>query len=154
MHSFSAIIWLSHKYRIEQLQEQALAALKEHYCGTLDAYDARVPVYDQNDRRSGESRVEVIELARLTDTPFLLPVAFCEYLTRTTMRELLRGWPRREDGTLVRLADGDLQRCLDGRREFAKASFDRAFEMMGLARACWSARMAPLWRTATTVRTG
>ncbi|RDX49516.1 hypothetical protein OH76DRAFT_1382245, partial [Lentinus brumalis] len=62
LHSFSAIIRLSHKYYIENLQAQALAALKEHYCDTLDAYDARMTTHDQDDRRGlGESRIEIIE---------------------------------------------------------------------------------------------
>ncbi|TFK78482.1 hypothetical protein K466DRAFT_451687, partial [Polyporus arcularius HHB13444] len=111
LHSFSAIIQLSHKYHIEQLQKQALAALKEHYCNTLGAYDARVPIYDQNDLRSGESTVEIIELARLTDTPSLLPVALYECFIKG---QLHRGW-RREDGTLIRLSIAHQQRCKHAR---------------------------------------
>ncbi len=129
LHSFSAIIRLSHKYHIDQLQAQALAALKEHYCDTLDAYDARVPIYDQDDRRSGESTVEIIELARLTDTPSLLPVALYECLTKG---QLHRGW-RREDGTLVRLSNAHQQRCNNARDEFAEASHDRVIDMIRLA---------------------
>ncbi|TFK83460.1 hypothetical protein K466DRAFT_498434 [Polyporus arcularius HHB13444] len=77
LYAFSAIIRLSHKYNIQHLEEQALNALKKHYCDTLNAYDERAPVFEASQTIGDTHRaymVEVIELARLTNTPSLLPL--------------------------------------------------------------------------------
>ena len=55
--------------------------------------------------------IGVINLARLTDTPALLPAAF--YLTCQMGGKILEGW-KREDGTVEYLSEGDLRLCMDG----------------------------------------
>ncbi|RDX49512.1 hypothetical protein OH76DRAFT_1310765, partial [Lentinus brumalis] len=134
LHQFSAIIRLSHKYRIERLQEEALTVLKDQYCNTLDAYDRRVSVYARPVSEScipTTHMIEIIELARLTDTTSLLPVAF--YETQGMLLELLMDSWLRENGTVVHLSRGDLQRCVNSRADFHNASLDRTLRMVRLA---------------------
>ncbi|KAM5539617.1 hypothetical protein V8D89_006726 [Ganoderma adspersum] len=58
-----------------------------------------------------EDAISVVNLAHLTETRSLLPLALyaCAYVDNAL---LFDGWTR-EDGTVERLADADLRRCLD-----------------------------------------
>ena len=64
-----------------------------------------------------EHAIGAVNLARLTDTPPMLPLALyrCAYLGGA----LLDGWKRR-DGTVEELSRADLQRCIDGRIALAE----------------------------------
>ncbi|RDX49504.1 hypothetical protein OH76DRAFT_1483157 [Lentinus brumalis] len=111
LYAFSAIIRLSHKYNIQHLEEQALDALKEHYCDTLNAYD---------ERSSPASRTH-------------LPCYPYEYVTVPARTDaFVDGWLR-EDGTVVRLSADDSRRCLRASYALARESFDCASKMVHLA---------------------
>ena len=109
-NELSAVIRLAHKYHIQDVQDQALHVLQEsvlssrfsHWNGASALMDPWTLEF-----------IGIINLARLTDTPRMLPGAFyvCAYL----YSEILDGWTR-EDGTIEQLSTADLRRCLDGQR--------------------------------------
>ncbi|PIL26470.1 hypothetical protein GSI_12228 [Ganoderma sinense ZZ0214-1] len=114
----SALVRLAHKYHVQPVQDQAIAALRlfdftddfnTHFTGVI------------NNTRSlmtkDEHAIGAVNLARLTDTPSMLPLALyhCAYLGGA----LLDGWKRR-DGTVEQLSRADLQRCIEGRITLAE----------------------------------
>ncbi len=109
----SAVIRLAHKYHIQDVQDQALDVLREsiltprfaNWDEPLTIAHIRTPQY-----------IGVINLARLTDTPSLLPGAF--YICAYVGGGLLDGCAH-EDGTVEHLSTDDLRRCLDGQRVLA-----------------------------------
>ncbi|KAM5539618.1 hypothetical protein V8D89_006727 [Ganoderma adspersum] len=92
----SAVIRLAHKYNIPQVQEEALTSLPSM---------SQIPLMPAH-------YIGVVNLARLTDTPTLLPLALynCAYLDSS----VLDGWTR-EDGTVEHLSCADARRCIDAR---------------------------------------
>ncbi|PIL26496.1 hypothetical protein GSI_12254 [Ganoderma sinense ZZ0214-1] len=118
-HTFdqiSAIIRLAHKYRIPQIQDQALSLLQEFWY-TSSFYIFTGPRPDRDIDIRPVHAIGAVNLARLTDTPSMLPLALyeCAHLDGGA---LFDGWTR-EDGTVERLSDADLRRCLDARVELA-----------------------------------
>ena len=70
---------------------------------------------DCQDKRSQVTNINaigVVVLARLTDTPIMLPVAL--FQCASMGGGCLRGW-KREDGSVVHLSNEDAARCFDGR---------------------------------------
>ena len=120
------MIRLAHKYRIESVQEQALTALKTGFPDTFEAYR------DMPDDQSLIEFEEVhaigaVTLARLTDTPSILPFAL--YRCCALGSALLDGWTR-EDGWVEHLSPQDLRRVIDGRDVLAREAvklFHRVF---------------------------
>lgn len=105
----SAVIRLAHKYSIPQVQVQALASLEEYgFVTSFEAYSRTSPNSQFSFKRA--YNIGVVNLARLTDTPSLLPLALyeCAYLGST----VLDGWTR-GDGTVEHLSHADLRRCID-----------------------------------------
>ena len=68
----------------------------------------------------GFAAIAVVNLARLTDTPSLLPVAL--YTCCSLGGALVDGW-KREDGTIEYLSPADLKRCINARNALAKEAF-------------------------------
>ncbi|KAI1795298.1 hypothetical protein LXA43DRAFT_37447 [Ganoderma leucocontextum] len=107
----SAIIRLAHKYHIPQVQNQAIALLQDyHFTDSFTLLSSPAP--EPNVDVEPVHAIGAVNLARLTDTPSMLPLALyrCAYLGSAR----LDGWARR-DGTVERLSDTDLRRCLDAR---------------------------------------
>ncbi|PIL26538.1 hypothetical protein GSI_12296 [Ganoderma sinense ZZ0214-1] len=121
----SAVIRLAHKYHIPQVQHQALSFLREHH------FTHSFPAFSHPLAPPGAGGAEIaiapvhaigaVNLARLTDTPSMLPLALyrCAYLGAGA---LLDGWTR-ADGTVERLSDADLRLCLAARVALANERF-------------------------------
>ena len=110
-NEISAVIRLAHKYNIQQVQEQALASLQDlGFVTSFSAYSN--PPEDSPLALDPLFNIAVVNIAHLTETPSLLPLALfrCAYLGG----ELLDGWTH-EDGTVEHLTEADLRRCFDGR---------------------------------------
>ena len=77
----SAVIRLAHKYHVQQLLDQTLASLHAYgFVSSFSAY-ARLPP-DADLALDASHSIGIVNLARLTDTPALLPLALyrCAYL--------------------------------------------------------------------------
>ncbi|KAI1795293.1 hypothetical protein LXA43DRAFT_992256 [Ganoderma leucocontextum] len=114
----SAIIRLTHKYHIEGLLSQALSSLQEFFTTSFETWDddsLLCPV-----KINPSAHIAVVSLARLTDTPSLLPLAL--YKCCSLAGALVDGWER-EDGTFEYLSPEDLKRCLNARDALAKEAF-------------------------------
>ncbi|PIL26498.1 hypothetical protein GSI_12256 [Ganoderma sinense ZZ0214-1] len=107
----SAVVRLAHKYNVSQVLEQTLASLHDYGFVTSFAAYSRLP---PNAALALDPwhNIGIVNLARLADTPSLLPLAFyrCAYLGS----DVLNGCAR-EDGTIEHLSEADLRRCIDGR---------------------------------------
>ena len=108
------IIRLAHKYHIEAIEQKGLKLLNEYF--EFEAGDWFKSHTDYGAFRSGCNPIGVINIARLTDTPSLLPGAF--YFTCFKGSGLVDGW-KREDGSVEHLSRDDLRRCMDGGTELA-----------------------------------
>ncbi|KAI0720786.1 hypothetical protein C8T65DRAFT_705656 [Cerioporus squamosus] len=112
-HQLSSLVRLGHKYQIDDVQTQALAALQRYFApSTFD--DLERPEFH---KFSCEERgIELIHLSRLTDTEVMLPIAF--YFCVSLGSEVVDGW-RREDGSVQHLSSEDMKRCFEGYAEVA-----------------------------------
>ncbi|RDX48936.1 hypothetical protein OH76DRAFT_1351381 [Lentinus brumalis] len=117
----SAVIRLAHKYHVEDIERQALSALKAYYTDDFDEYDQR----DDEDIDSlpvafadtVPHAIAAINLARLTDTPTVLPLAF--YRCSNLGSNVLDGY-RRDDNSVEYLSPADLKRCMEGRNALGR----------------------------------
>ncbi|KAI1795300.1 hypothetical protein LXA43DRAFT_992275, partial [Ganoderma leucocontextum] len=107
----SAVIRLADKYHIESVQDHALRSLQRyHFTSNFDAFsgppDTEISIEPIH-------AIGAVNLAHLTDTPHMLPLALykCCYLDDDA---LLAGW-KRADGTVEHLTPVDLKRCSDAR---------------------------------------
>ncbi|KAI0364033.1 hypothetical protein BV20DRAFT_57181 [Pilatotrama ljubarskyi] len=117
MDAVSAIVLLSHKYQMDQLLAQALSILMEHY--TDDFNEWAKPKRKTPLGASALDAISAINIARLTNTPSILPLAFLE-LSRAgagVLRGCLRDFSWTEGLTIE-----DVERVMDGRAAFLKAS--------------------------------
>ncbi len=92
----------------------------------------------------GLQYIGAVNLARLTDTPSMLPVAMyrCSYLGG----RLLDGWTRK-DGTVEHLSDEDARRCVNARRELGRQEIllvTRVFDALPRERCKNRGRCAPV----------
>lgn len=108
----SSLVRLAHKYCIVDVEQQGLACLKSYFTDDFDLWDNTPSLFiyghERNDLSSG---IEAIHLARLTNTPEILPVAF--YICTLLRGDVVDGWTR-PDGTVVHLASEDLRRVING----------------------------------------
>ena len=72
--------------------------------------------------------IGAINLARLTGTTSILPCAF--YHCCTLGGAVVDGW-KREDGSVERLSDEDLKRCINGRDGLSRLIADEVAELLG-----------------------
>ena len=113
MRSFdevSAVIRLAHKYHIQSVLDQAIRALQEY--PLMHDFNDLFPPPKQHIAMEGSQYIGAVTLARLTDTPLMLPYAL--YQCSLLGGSLLDGW-KREDGTVEHLCIADLKRCIDAR---------------------------------------
>ncbi|RDX41458.1 hypothetical protein OH76DRAFT_1449652 [Lentinus brumalis] len=104
----AALVRLSHKYGIESVEKQAISCLKTYYADTFDAWEGPKGFRAMPEVGQG---IGAIRLARLTNNPSMLPVAF--YECAILGGKIVQGWTR-EDGTVERLGWEDLERCING----------------------------------------
>ncbi|KAM5539606.1 hypothetical protein V8D89_006715 [Ganoderma adspersum] len=110
-----AVITVAHKYGIEDVEAQALSFLD----GT-GYFSSKLPGFQSPhaNRLSVEpaQAIGAVILARLTDTPSMLPGAL--YRCCALCGDLLDGWTR-TDGTAWYLAQENAKRCVSGRATIA-----------------------------------
>ncbi|TFK79702.1 hypothetical protein K466DRAFT_505139 [Polyporus arcularius HHB13444] len=106
----AAVVRLAHKYQIEDVERQALAALQYDRADYGNFSNPSVPLRISYDRPRLD--IGVVNIARLTNTPSLLPYSL--YMCANLGGEVLKGYTR-EDGSVEYLSPDDLRRCIDAR---------------------------------------
>ncbi len=137
-----AMVRLAHKYDIQSVEDQGIHALKE-YCVTSD-FDVYFGSSKPHISMHGAHNIGAANLARLTDTPSMLPLAV--YNCCRLGGELLDGWTRR-DGTVEHISPEDLKRCVDARGVLGHQKVllaTRLFEAVPQERCKDSGRCAPM----------
>lgn len=109
---------LAHKYQIEEIEEQALECLKPYFTHQFSAWEEAKLVVEMEDCTMS---IGVVNLARLTGHLKMLPVAL--YDCCLAGGAIAKGW-QREDGSVERLSDEDLERCIDGFEALFRARSD------------------------------
>ncbi|PIL26525.1 hypothetical protein GSI_12283 [Ganoderma sinense ZZ0214-1] len=105
----SALARLSHKYQIHDVEKQALDLLRETYVDDFDKWYFAFPSFtDSSVSLPYTHCIGVVNIARLTNTPSLLPSAL--YFCCALGSDLLDSW-KREDGCIEHLSIDDLKRC-------------------------------------------
>ncbi|TFK82912.1 hypothetical protein K466DRAFT_555880 [Polyporus arcularius HHB13444] len=134
----AALIRMSHKYAIQDVLADALARLQRYYTANLAEWSA-IASREQYVKADPEDAITVIELARLTDTPSLLPTAFlsCFALDGTTVPSSSSA--RDREHILARLAPEDLTRILRGRVKMTKMHTFRIFAIFAMRKSLPSA---------------
>ncbi|KAI1791592.1 hypothetical protein LXA43DRAFT_422413 [Ganoderma leucocontextum] len=120
----SAVIRLDHKYELKGLHKKALNYLTTYYTTSFDAWvDGRHAAYWQPDPIHA---ICAISLARLTNTPSILPAAF--YVCAALGPDLVRGLSLEAgDGFAERLAPEDMRLCLEMKAHLVAENTRAAF---------------------------
>ncbi|KAI0776585.1 hypothetical protein BD413DRAFT_602160 [Trametes elegans] len=117
MDAVASVARLSHKYQIDQLFAQALALFMEQYTDNFDEWikpNRPLPI-----AATDLDAISAINIARLTNTPSILPLAFLS--VGRAGSAVLRGCLR--DGACAEgLTFEDVARALDGRTAFLELS--------------------------------
>ncbi|KAI0742368.1 hypothetical protein C8Q80DRAFT_1108867 [Daedaleopsis nitida] len=124
----AAVIHLAHKYEIEDLLRQALSALKADLatferCTEGPSSRLAVKYSAAQDEKSNllhqriPEAICIVNLARFTDTPSLLPVGL--YLCSSLGDRLFDGW-KHEDGTVEYLSGDDIRLCFKAQLPLAR----------------------------------
>ncbi|KAH9916592.1 uncharacterized protein BXZ73DRAFT_53770 [Epithele typhae] len=125
----AATIRLAHKYDVSSLLLQALEPLKEYYAVTFDEWCNPHARYALSvDTRS--CAIAAVNLARLTDTPSVLPLALYDCCLLGSA--ILDGW-QNEDGVTEHLNTADLRLCLDARERLAQKNVLAFFSVYAVA---------------------
>ena len=118
----SAIIRLDHKYELKGLHDRAMSYLTTYYTSNFDAWvDGRNAAQWQPDPVHA---IGAINLARLTNTTSILPLAF--YICATLGSDLARGFTH-SDGSVERLTHEDMCLCLEMKARLAAENAHTAF---------------------------
>lgn len=120
----SALIRLANKYQIEDVEKRALSALSLIFTSYRWR---RIHVETQSSEEDRVFAIAAVNLARLTNTPSVLPSAF--YHCALLGSKVLSGFAR-EYGTVEYLSEDDLGRCMDG---IAKLTAATASSKLSLA---------------------
>lgn len=134
---------MGHKYSIPKVMNDALSRLKKYYPMTLSAWDeavsrGRLVVAEPVDA------FEVVRLARLTETPSLLPSAFfacCENVCSIAVKD--DKYPAEGQLLLQGLSVQDAQRLIKGRESLALGVIQRTLTLI----AKYSCTMTSDYRT-------
>ena len=103
----AAIIRLDHKYELKGLYEQAIGYLTKFYTTSFEAWDDGSNALEW--RPEPEDAIVAVNLARLTNTPSILPTAL--YVCVMIGPDVAMG-VERADGTREHLSYEDLRLCL------------------------------------------
>ncbi|KAF8216780.1 hypothetical protein K438DRAFT_403438 [Mycena galopus ATCC 62051] len=109
----AALIRLGRKYDFKDLFDSAVALLQSEYPTTLQEYDAMAKRFVSVEISPGLG-FDIISLATENNILFLLPAAYYCLLEDFSLIELFDGMSR-ADGTVARLSDLDLRRCVIAR---------------------------------------
>lgn len=110
-----AVARLAHKYEVDDLLRQTISCFRTYYTTSFDVWNTKgqsgdVP-FEVSQEESPFYAIGVINLARLTNNPSMLPLAF--YDCSSLGGKVVNGW-RCPDGTVEHLSSEDLKRCFDG----------------------------------------
>lgn len=106
-NELSSLTRLDHNYHIEFVEHRAVACLNVLFTDSFDKWDRSNCSFDFGNGQE----IAAVGLARLTNNPDMLPLAFYHCSIRGGV--VARGWTR-EDGTVEKLQAGDLERCING----------------------------------------
>ncbi|KAI1792557.1 hypothetical protein LXA43DRAFT_1093523 [Ganoderma leucocontextum] len=112
-----AVTRLSHKYQVDDILQQAISLLRTYY---TTRPDCSTKTRTRCDAFTATQAIGAVNLARLTETPVILPRAL--FHCASIGPSILAGWTR-EDGTVEHLNPADVTRALKGRDFFIKESF-------------------------------
>ena len=118
-----AVIRLAHKYNIADVQKQALYALREYTFN--DGFEKWMEDRVERIVVEGPCAIGAVNLARLLDEPEMLVIALYKCLGLGS--GILDGW-RREDGSVERLSEDDVKRCITANRELSRSSVIAAYK--------------------------
>ena len=111
-NSMSACIRLAHKYQIDSLVEDCLQWLSKYYPSDYATFKKR------NEPLPAPCAIATVNIARLTDADYLLPMALVDCLQLGAT--IVQGY-QREDGTREYLAPADLGLCLQAQQKLIEA---------------------------------
>lgn len=128
--ALASLIRMSHKYSIPDVLADALARMKRFYTSDLEEWSA-ISSREEYVKADPEDAITAIQLARLTDTPTLLPTAFlsCFALDATTVPSPSAGNTRTH--ILCQLPPEDLTRIIRGRVALMTLHVVRILPMRG-----------------------
>ncbi len=112
-----AAVHLAHKYQCPDVEARALSVLKRYYAPTFYTYNRYSVVASALATPPPSAAVAAINIARLTDTPSLLPFAF--YLITTAAPSCIVDGYTRRDGSVEHLSAHDFEVCIGARSELA-----------------------------------
>ena len=117
----SALARLGHKYQIDQLERHAISRLKSVFPNDIEQWEDLVQSCQvlQSPSYLSYNPIDIIDIARLTDTPSMLPLAFCLCVQNEAI--IIDGQAR-EDGTHLVFSKADAKRCISGFRELYRTS--------------------------------
>ncbi|TBU28417.1 hypothetical protein BD311DRAFT_807035 [Dichomitus squalens] len=124
-HALSAWIRLGHKYKIDKLVEDGLAYLRRFY-PPYGPYNKKVLIDEDRPKSiTGKFAIGVVNLARLTGSDDLIPLALleCCKLDAAITQGLVH-----EDGTVEYLSADDLGRCFLHFARWIRGSIYRKFD--------------------------
>ncbi|EIW56965.1 uncharacterized protein TRAVEDRAFT_127255 [Trametes versicolor FP-101664 SS1] len=135
----SAVIRLDHKYELPTLQAQAMKHLTTYYTSRFEDWvdDAHASVW----KPAPIDAIGAIALARLTNTPSILPTALYE-LCSVKMSDLLRGRPL-NDGSFQKLSEEDLELYMRTRDKLQYYNVRVAFLFFSPSKKCIYGRDRP-----------
>lgn len=117
----AVLVRICHKYQVDEIEAEALKRMQTCFTTSYDTWKKEnVIVKGRTSVMSFEpsDAIVAVNLARLTDTPKMLPIAM--YLCcQLGVQALLQGAPQ-EEGANGRLSSNDLAQCLNGRSKLLK----------------------------------
>ena len=125
----ASLIRMGHKYSIPRIMNDALSRLRKYYPTTLSAWDD-VTTREGYVITGPTDAFEVVRLARLTETPSLLPSAFfacCENMCALSTKD--DRFPPEGQLLLHGLSVEDSRRLIRGRENLAVAAVQRIFKL-------------------------
>ncbi|KAH9916613.1 uncharacterized protein BXZ73DRAFT_53726 [Epithele typhae] len=120
----SAVVRLDHKYELKGLYDQAMSYLTTYYTTNFNTWADGKNASDWSP--DPIHAITAINLARLTNTPSILPTAF--YILCTLGPEIALG-ARRADGTKEQLSPGDLFQLLSMKEKLCAANMNTAYAL-------------------------
>lgn len=103
-------VWLTHKYNVDGVLQDLLHMLHHIYPHEFKPWEEDVPA-------ANADAIVAVNLARLTNTPCILPSAF--YLCSQLDINILWAGRIRRDGVVDTLSTEDLKRCVAGKVKLA-----------------------------------
>jgi len=120
-----SLIRLGHNYEIDEIRDFALLELQKLYPAAFNAWTRKItcaPAY----------AIPAVNLARLTEEHSILPLALYDCSARLDVYALLAGTSR-ADGTIDKLSDEDIIRCLQGKELLRKHLIDATTRFFGMS---------------------